>query len=58
MLYLYFHYFENRLILKQPASVSDLQRYVTIQYYVTSELWSDKSEQNCVCLYSGNAKQM
>jgi len=23
-----------------------------------SELWSHKSKQNCLCLYSGNAKQM
>jgi len=27
-------------------------------YDVTSELWSHKSEQNCLCLYIVNAKQM
>jgi len=40
---------------QQPALVGDLQRY---DYDVTSELWSHKSEQIFLCLYSGNAKQM
>jgi len=41
--------------MEQPASVGDLQRYVTISM---SELWSHKSEQTCLCIYNGNAKQI
>jgi len=42
----------------QIASDGRWTKKLRYDYDVTSELWFHKSEQNCLCLGSGNTKQM
>jgi len=58
-LYLLFKFEEEFHQMEQPtASTGRWSPTLRYDYDVTSELWSHKSKQNCLCLYCGNAKEM